>query len=53
MSKFTTEQLQKALVGLYGRNDEDSNTAYGLAFDELNRRMGDEEFDSFLDANGL
>jgi hypothetical protein len=27
--------------------------AYALAFDELNRRMGDQAFDAWLDANGL
>lgn len=53
MNKFTTEQLKEALIGLYGRKDEDSNAAYALAFDELNRRMGDQAFDAFLDANGF
>lgn len=53
MNKFTTEQLKEALIGLYARKDEDSNAAYALAFDELNRRMGDQAFDAFLDANGL
>lgn len=53
MGKFTTEQLQKALIGLHTRNDADSNAAYAMTFEELNRRMGDDEFDAFLDANGL
>lgn len=53
MNKFTTEQLKAALLELYKRNDQDSNAAYALAFEELNRRMGDQAFDAFLDANGL
>lgn len=53
MSKFTTEQLQQALVGLHARNDAGSNDAYAMTFDELHRRMGDDAFDAFLDANGL
>jgi hypothetical protein len=53
MNKFTTEQLKEALIGLYARKDADSNAAYALAFEELNRRMGDQAFDAFLDQNGL
>jgi hypothetical protein len=53
MNKFTTEQLQAALIGLRARNDQDSNAAYALAFDELHSRMGDQSFDAWLDANGL
>lgn len=53
MNKFTTEQLKAALLGLRTRNDQDGNAAYALAFDELHSRMGDDAFDSWLDANGL
>lgn len=53
MNKFTTQQLQDALIGLHARNDADSNAAYALAFEELHRRMGDDAFDQWLDANGL
>ena len=53
MDKFTTKQLQDALVDLYAKNDEDSKVAYAMAFDELHRRMGDEAFDAFLDKHGL
>jgi len=50
MNKFTTAQLKAALIGLYSRNEPD---AYAMVFDELNRRMGDEAFDAFLDKSGL
>lgn len=53
MNKFTTKQLQDALLGLYARNDADSFKAYQMTFTELNERMGDDAFDAFLDANGL
>lgn len=53
MNKFTTEQLQNALLGLYNKKDADSNAAYAMTFEELNLRMGDDAFDAFLDANGL
>ena len=53
MNKFTTTQLQQALVTLHASNDSESNAAYELTFDELHSRMGDDAFDSFLDNNGL
>lgn len=53
MDKFTTKQLQDALLGLYRKNDADSNAAYQMTFDELHRRMGDDAFDAWLDSVGI
>ena len=50
MNKFTNEQLKAALVELYKINEL---AAYQLAFDELNARMGDDAFDSWLDEVGI
>ena len=50
MNKFTTEQLKAALIDLYKTNE---TGAYQLAFDELNRRMGDDAFDAWLDEVGI
>ena len=49
MSKFTTEQLKAALIGLRAKNDADSNAAYQMTFTELESRMGD-EFDAWMDS---
>lgn len=48
MSKFTTQQLQAALIALRGKNDAESNAAYQMTFDELANRMGD-AFDAWCD----
>jgi hypothetical protein len=53
MEKFTTSQLKSAFIELATKNDEDSNRAYRLCFDELNRRLGDEKFDRFCDEIGI
>lgn len=53
MNKFNTEQLKTALIGFSKLNDEDSNAAFQITFDELHKRMGDEAFDKFLDENGM
>lgn len=53
MDKFTTKQLQNALLRLYARTDADSFAAYQMTFRELHKRMGDDAFDAFLDDNGL
>ena len=50
MNKFTTKQLKAALVELHKTNE---NAAYQLAFDELNCRMGDDAFDSWLAEVGI
>ncbi len=52
MEKFTTEQLKAALIGLYGKNDEDSNAAFEMTFDEVCRRMGEEAFDAWCEQQG-
>lgn len=51
MEKFTTNQLQAALIGLRAKNDKDSTAAYEMTFDEVAKRMGD-EFDAWLDVQG-
>ena len=47
MSKFTTKQLKEAMIELYATNN---TKAYQLAFDELESRLSDEDFDKFLAA---
>lgn len=53
MSKFTTEQLQDALVALYSRNDIASKAAYEMTFDEVVKRMGDVAFYAWCDSVGF
>jgi hypothetical protein len=48
MSKFTTPELQKALIALRDRTDAASTAAYYMTFDELAKRMGD-DFDVWCD----
>lgn len=52
MDKFTTEQLQAALVELHKRDDSEAVAAFEMTFDEVARRMGDEEFDCWCEAQG-
>lgn len=52
MSKYTTKQLQEALIGLRARQDADGAAAYQMTFDELALRMGDEAFDAWCEAQG-
>lgn len=52
MSKFTTTQLQTALIKLRARSDADSVAAFQMTFDELANRMGDEAFDQWCEAQG-
>lgn len=52
MSKYTTKQLQDALIGLRDMNGSDAEAAYRMTFDELHRRMGDDAFDAWCDAQG-
>lgn len=53
MEKFTTEQLQKALVALYSRNDTDARNAFAMTFDEVHSRMGDDAFDAWCESVGI
>lgn len=53
MNKFTTAQLQAAMINLHKRNDQQAREAYAMTFGEVHARMGDEAFDAWLDANGL
>jgi len=53
MNKFTTSQLQQALISLRARTDADSVAAYEMTFDEVARRMGDEAFDAWCEAQGF
>lgn len=52
MTKFTISQLQAATIELRARTDKAGSATYRLAFDELNRRMGDEAFDAWCEAQG-
>jgi len=49
MSKFTTTELQAALISLRDRTDADSTAAYQMTFEEVAKRMGDEAFDAWCD----
>ena len=49
MDKFTTKQLQTALMTLRGKAGDASRAAYEMTFSEINRRMGDDAFDAWLD----
>jgi len=53
MNKFTTTQLQDALIALRAKTDEDSVIAYQMTFDEVARRMGDEAFDMWCEKVGF
>lgn len=55
MEKYTTEQLKSALIGLHKMKTTDplNLKAYQLAFDELEKRMGSESFDKWLDDNNI
>jgi hypothetical protein len=50
MEKFTTKQLQNALVGLYKMKTKEAFDAYQMTFEEVEKRMGD-DFDAWMDAN--
>jgi hypothetical protein len=49
MQKFTTQQLQDALIGL--RNTVNLE-AYYMTYDEVCMRMGEDAFDAWCDALG-
>ncbi|CAB4197304.1 hypothetical protein UFOVP1309_5 [uncultured Caudovirales phage] len=49
MQKFTTAQLQAALIGLRATNEND---AYAMTFDEVCKRMGDDAFDAWCESLG-
>ena len=48
--KFTTDQLKEALIILRERADQEGTTAFEMTFDEVARRMGDEAFDAWCEA---
>lgn len=52
MQKFTTTQLQEALIALRSRSDKDGQAAYAMTWNEVHRRMGDSEFDAWCVAQG-
>jgi hypothetical protein len=52
MEKFTTAQLQAALIELRKRTDKEGEAAYMMTFDEVAARMGDEAFDDWCVAQG-
>jgi hypothetical protein len=47
MQKFTTKQLQDALIAMFKAKSCDD--AYQMTFEEINKRMGDEAFDAWCD----
>jgi len=53
MDKFTTAQLQNALIELYKRPDIEAVAAYRMTFDELAVRMGDDAFDAWCETAGI
>ena len=52
MSKYTTEQLKAALIGLHGMKGDDASAAFEMAFDEVCSRMGEVAFDEWCEAQG-
>jgi hypothetical protein len=52
MQKFTTKQLQAALIELRAKNTQEANAAFRMTYDELNVRMGDDAFDAWTDSLG-
>ena len=52
MQKFTTTQLQEALIALRNSSDKDGQEAYAMTWNEVHRRMGDIEFDAWCLAQG-
>lgn len=53
MNHITTDQLKEAMITLYSLKTEEALAAYQLAFEELEKRLGEEKFDSFCDAYKL
>jgi hypothetical protein len=52
MTKFTIVQLQEALIALRSRSDKNAQAAYVMTWNEVHRRMGDDEFDAWCVAQG-
>ena len=50
---MTVQKLKDAMIGLYKKNDEESNAAYRVAFDLLEAKIGEDKLDQFLDAYGM
>ena len=53
MTKFTTKQIQAAMLGMKNQASPDIAGAWRLACDELESRMGEESFWNWMDENGL
>ena len=53
MINITAQQLKDAMIDLYSKKDAASGTAYRLAFDMLESKIGEDKLDQFLDAYGL
>jgi len=49
MQKFTTSQLQAALIALRNTSNQD---AFSMTFDEVCKRMGDDKFDAWCESLG-
>jgi hypothetical protein len=53
MTKYTAKQLKDVMLELYNRNDDLSNSAYRIAFDLLEAKIGGDKLDQFLNAYGM
>jgi len=53
MKDFNIQQLKDAMIELYNKKDDASGAAYRLAFDMLESKMDDDDFDQFLDAYNI
>ena len=52
ISKYTTEQLKAAMIGLYGMKGDEASAAFEMTFDEVCGRIGDVAFDEWCEAQG-
>lgn len=49
MEKYTIPQLKDALIELHARDTLEAFAAYQLCFTELEKRLTEEQLDTFLD----
>ena len=52
-NKMTTQNLKDAMIDLYNKKDAASESAYRMAFDLLEAKIGEDKLDQFLDAYGM
>lgn len=53
MINFTAQQIKDAMIELYNKKDSASESAYMMAFDLLENKIGGDKLDQFLDAYGF